>query len=347
MKLQDILITETESVKNAIEQLERVRCKVIYVVKGRKLLAAISDGDVRRFILKAGDVNASVDTIANYNPCIFTEYEKDKWEKYFRETELYSVPIVNLNNEIIGVVFRDGTTIKEREKMDIPVVMMAGGKGTRLYPYTRILPKALIPIGDIPISEYILNHFYDSGCKNFYIVINHKGGMIKSYFDNIEKNYSVHYLEEQEPLGTGGGISLLKGKISQDFILTNCDIFVDADCTAVYKAHKKKGNFITLVLSEYTTDIPYGVVSVDEENNYQKVEEKPSNRYLINTGVYVVNKRVIDEIPDNTVMSFPDIINKYKSQGEKIGCYIVDESAYMDMGQLEELEKMKKRLNIQ
>lgn len=347
MKLEDMLLTENQTVKDAIERLEIVRCKVVYVVKGRKMIASVSDGDVRRFSLKSGDIGANILSIANTSPTAFMEYEKEKWQDIFKQTELYSVPIVNLNDEIIGVAFRNGTIIREQGKLNVPVVMMAGGKGTRLYPYTKILPKALVPIGDIPIAEHILDRFNISGCNQFYMLVNHKKGMIQSYFDNVNKNYSVEYVEETEPLGTGGGLSLLKGKITQDFILTNCDILIDADYTAIYEKHKEKDNFITMVLSEYRQTIPYGVVSVDNKNNYEGVTEKPTLQYLINTGVYIVNPRVIEELPENTAVGFPDIIEKYKQAGERIGCYIVNELAYMDMGQFEELEKMKERLNVQ
>ena len=347
MKLQDLLLDEKASVKQAIEKLEKVRCKVVYVVKGRKLLASISDGDVRRFTLKSGDVNQGIACIANYTPHAFYESDKNRWKKIFEQSELYSVPLINYNDEIVGVVFRNGTVIKEQDQMDIPVVMMAGGKGTRLHPYTKILPKALIPVGDIPISERIINRFYEYGCRDFFILVNHKSAMIRSYFDNIEKNYRIQYMEETEPLGTGGGLSLLKGLVTQDFVLTNCDILIDADYTSIYKIHLKKENFITMVLSEYDSKIPYGVVEMDQDNNYQKVIEKPTFQYLINTGVYIVNPRVIKDLPENTIIDFPDIIEKYKRQGERIGCYVIKESAYMDMGQFEELEKMKEKLNVQ
>lgn len=346
MVLQDLLLDEEATVKKAIERLETVRCKVVYIVKGKKLLASVSDGDVRRFSLKAGDICEKVSSIANFSPISFYEHEGEKWQQVFQLNELHSIPIVNYNDEIVGVVFRNGTVIKEHEKISVPVVMVAGGKGSRLYPYTKILPKALIPIGDIPISEHILNRFYESGCTNFFMIVNHKRAMIQSYFDSIEKNYSLQYIEEMTPLGTGGGLSLLKGIINEDFIFTNCDIIIDADYAAIYKMHKKKNNFITMILSRYTASIPYGVVEIDEGNNYAGTTEKPSFTYNINTGVYIVNARVIEEMQENTPVGFPDIIEKYHRAGEKIGCYIVSESAYMDMGQLEELEKMKKKLNV-
>jgi len=347
MKLQDTLLTEKATVKQAIEKLEKMRCKVVYVVKGRKLLASVSDGDVRRYALRGGDVGENIAQIAHYMPKTFREFESEQCKKYFKKTDLSSIPLVNLNGEITGIVFRDGTIVKERKNLDVPVVMMAGGKGVRLYPYTKILPKPLIPIGDIPISEHIINRFYESGCGKFYLIMNHKRAMIQSYYDNIERPYVIEYIEEKDPLGTGGGLSLLKNTIKEDFIFTNCDIIIDADYTAIYQMHKSKKNFITMVLSKYTSNIPYGVVQMDGDNNYEKVMEKPRFEYDINTGVYIVNPRVIEEMPEDTAVNFPDIIEKYKRAGERIGCYVVRESAYMDMGQLEELEKMKEKLNIQ
>ena len=182
MQLQDLLITEQATVKDAIQQLERLRCKVIYVVKDRKLLASVSDGDVRRYTLQAGNINDSVSQIANYTPCTCSEYEEEAWQTIFQNTGMYSIPIVNLNGEIIGVVYQNGTVIKEHEKIGLPVVIMAGGKGTRLHPYTKILPKALIPIGELPISEHIIQRFLEYGCSQYYMIVNHKGAMIQSYF---------------------------------------------------------------------------------------------------------------------------------------------------------------------
>lgn len=346
MKMQDILLTEDATVKQAVEILENLRCRNVYVVKGKKILASVSDGDIRRYTLREGNIQDNISKVANYNPRVYNEFEKTKWTEDFESSERYSVPIVNMNNEIVGIVFRDGTVLRDYEQMGIPVVMMAGGKGVRLHPYTKILPKALIPVGDIPISEHIINRFHAYGCDEFYLIVNHKRAMIQAYFESIEKAYRLHYIEEREALGTGGGLSLLKGQITGDFVLTNCDILIDADYAAIYKMHQKKNNFITMVLSRYTQKVAYGVVEIDGENNYLGVTEKPEFSYLINTGVYIVNQRVIEELPDKLEIDFPNIIEKYRASGERIGCYIVNESAYMDMGQIEELEKMKEKLGV-
>lgn len=346
MLLEDILIEEGSSIRDAVERLEKVRCKVIYVTCKGKLAASISDGDVRRYALHEGDVNLPVKYIANYNPRFLVRYEKKKIDDIFKAGELYSVPIVNYNHEIVEIIFKDGRRIRRRQSLSCPVVMMAGGKGTRLYPYTQILPKALIPIGEIPISERIINSFMDFGCEDFYLIINHKKNMIRAYFDNAGKACNLIYMEEDKPLGTGGGLYLLDGRIEKAFFLVNCDIIVDADYSEIYNYHQKEDNFITIVAAKYHHVVPYGVVSCDEKQTYLGSHEKPELNYLINTGMYVVSEELITLMPHNEEIAFPALIDLAKENGKKIGVYIVEESAYMDMGQLEELEKMKKSLNV-
>lgn len=346
MQLEDILIEENSDIRAAVERLEKVRCKVIYVISEGKLAASVSDGDVRRYTLHEGNVNLSIKSIANYNPKFLLRYEKKKLDDIFGSTEIYSIPIVNYNHEVVEVIFRDGRRIRRVQSLDCPVVMMAGGKGTRLYPYTQILPKALIPIGDIPIAERIINNFFEFGCAQFYMIINHKKNMIRAYFDSIQKKYNPIYIEEDTPLGTGGGLYLLNGQINRDFFLVNCDVIVDADYSEIYHYHKNENNFITIVAAKYRHVVPYGVVSCDDKQNYLESHEKPELNYLINTGMYVVSKELISLMPHNEEISFPALIDFFRQRGKKIGVYVVEESAYMDMGQMEELEKMKKKLNV-
>ncbi len=346
MQLEEILIEENSNIGIAVDQLERVRCKVIYVVSNGKLLGSISDGDVRRYALKRGSTELPVKHIANYHPMFLLRYEKEKVDEIFTRTEVYSLPVVNYNQEVVEIIFRDGRRIRRKYSLECPVVMMAGGKGTRLYPYTKILPKALIPIGEIPISERIINNFVDFGCMQFYMIVNHKKNMIQAYFDSISRKYDLKYIEEERPLGTGGGLYLLEGQIKQDFFLVNCDIIVDADYNEIYNYHKKEDNFITIVAAKYRHVVPYGVVDCDEGNQYSGISEKPELNYLISTGVYLVNHELIPAMPHNEVIAFPDLIDSFKKAGKKIGVYVVEESAYMDMGQLEEMEKMKKKLNV-
>lgn len=346
MQIEDLLIEETAIIKDAVEKLETVRCKVVYVINNGKLVASVSDGDVRRYSLEDGDTGLNIKYIANYKPTFLLRYDRDKVEELFERSEVYSVPVVNYNGEVVEVVFRNGRRIRKKYNLGCPIVMMAGGKGTRLFPYTKILPKALIPIGEIPISERIIDNFVDYGCKRFYMIVNHKKKMLQSYFEALEKSYTIEYIEEEVYLGTGGGLWLLNNKIEEDFFLVNCDIIIDADYSEIYEYHKKNNNYITIVAAKYKHVIPYGVISFDEDGKYEKLIEKPESNYVINTGMYVVNYNLIKTMPQNEEVSFPDLIEASKNEGKKIGVYVIEESAYMDMGQLEEMDRMKKKLRV-
>lgn len=221
---------------------------------------------------------------------------------------------------------------------------MAGGFGKRLYPYTKILPKPLIPIGEIPIVEHIINRFKRSGCENFFLIVNHKKNMIKAYFNEIKKDYSITYINEDKPLGTGGGLSLLKGKIKSTFILSNCDILIDEDYEKIFRFHQGEKNLITMICSMKRIRIPYGVVEINTLGEIEEMREKPEISVFVNTGMYIVDGSIINELEENVEISFPDIIENYRRQGKKIGIFPISEKAWLDMGQLDELEIMRKRL---
>ncbi|MDY4784638.1 sugar phosphate nucleotidyltransferase, partial [Pygmaiobacter massiliensis] len=255
-----------------------------------------------------------------------------------------ALPLLDKRGCITDVVFEGDLDVDTHKNAGLPVVVMAGGLGTRLYPYTKILPKPLIPIGELPIAEHIINRFHNFGCKQFHLVVNYKKSMIKSYFNDLEKSYEISYVDEDKPLGTGGGLSLLKGQLDSTFFLTNCDVLIDADYGDIYEFHKNSGNLITVVCAFKHITIPYGVIELGNEGEIKNVTEKPQMNFLTNTGVYVVEPRVIEELAEDTPIGFPDIMENYRHAGEKIGVYPVSENSWMDMGQLEELEQMRRRL---
>lgn len=345
MKIEDILLQESTSIRDAAVRLEKVRCKICYIEKSGKLVASISDGDIRRAVMRRAAITDPVSSIANYNFRFFYVYEQNKVMEAFKTTELFSIPVTNYNRQIVAVYFKNGKVIKKEQNVDVPVVMVAGGRGTRLYPYTKILPKALIPIGEVPISEIIFNRFFDYGCKNFYMIVNHKKEMIQAYFRGKEYPYHISYAEESSPLGTGGGLALIRDKITKNFFFINCDVIIDADYSEIYHFHREQGNDITIVGAKYTNTIPYGVLHYDE-NGYHGMDEKPAFECTMNTGMYVVSPDIFYELKKDENISFPEIIDRCYNKGKKIGVYTIEESAYMDMGQLEELEKMRMKLNI-
>jgi dTDP-glucose pyrophosphorylase len=340
----DFLIDEESTMLEAMELLDKVAKKVLFVVRDGQFIAAITDGDIRRWILKKGKLEANVKEIANYNPKYMYEKDKAKARDYMRRHSIEAVPIVDENHDIVSVVLWNDEKVESKKTLNIPVVIMAGGLGTRLYPYTKILPKPLIPIGEIPIAEHIINRFNRYGSSEFFLIVNHKKNMIKAYFNEIEKNYEVTHVDEDKPLGTGGGISLLKGKICTSFILTNCDILIEADYEKIYKFHKKEKNLITMVCSLKHIKIPYGVIEISENGEIESMKEKPELSFFTNTGMYIVESNVIEELENDLMIGFPDIIEKYRKAGEKIGVYPISENSWLDMGQLDEMEEMRRRL---
>lgn len=345
INIKDILIDEENTMIEAMEVLDKVAKKVLFVEKKGRLTAAITDGDIRRWILKKGNLNAKVKDIANYNPKFLYEKDKSTARDYMKKNSVEALPIVDKDMQIISVVLWNDKEIGNRKNLKIPVVIMAGGLGTRLYPYTKILPKPLIPIGDIPVTEHIINRFHNYGCKDFYLIVNHKKNMIKAYFNEIDKTYQITYIDEEKPLGTGGGLSLLKGKINTTFILSNCDILIEEDYEKMYQYHKKEENLITIICSLKKIRIPYGVIEIGKHGEIDNMKEKPELSFFTNTGCYIVEPKVIKELEEDNEIGFPDIIQRYKNNGEKIGVYPISENAWMDMGQPDEMEEMKKRLN--
>ena len=342
------LVKADRSVKEVIQHMEENFLKAVLITQGdRELLGIFSLGDMRHFFLNGGKLSDSITVAMNKEPIVFfsaLEVEEDK-----KHRELIIYPIINENREVINVI----TDEKERNGLgvsnaleSIQVVIMAGGKGTRLYPYTKILPKALIPIGDYTISERIINNFQQYGCKHFVMILNHKANMIKTYFEEIDKEYRIDFEKESKFLGTGGGLALLKGKINNTFFLSNCDILIDADLECIYKTHKKEKNKITFVCAMKDVVIPYGIIETDSYGKITEIKEKPEFSFLTNTGVYVVEPEVIEELVDDEFIHLPDIAKRYIEKGEKVGVFPISEKSWMDMGQFNEMDSMVKRLGV-
>lgn len=346
MDMEKLLISEEITILDALRQLDETAKKVLFITKENKLMAALTDGDVRRWILSKGDLKAPVCNAANYNPKFIWEDNEENAFAYMKEVNIEALPVLNQDREIVKILFEKDANRRSHtnEMQDVPVVIMAGGLGTRLYPYTKILPKPLIPVGDVPIIEHIMNEFNYYGCKDFHLIVNHKKNMIKAYFYESDLPYTVSYADEDIPLGTGGGLSLLKGKIDSTFVLTNCDILIRENIAKIYQMHKEQGYTITMVCSVKNFTIPYGIVEIDANGEIEEMREKPSLSFLTNAGCYIVEPEVIEGLKENEMIHFPDIIEKYKNMGKKIGVYPISEHAWLDMGQMEELRRMERIL---
>ena len=330
-----------------LRKLDETGQRILFIAPEGHLKAVITDGDIRKFFLRGGTPDQTVDHAANYHPLSVSVSERGKARSILQEHCIDALPVLNKRGVITDIIFAHGLDVDNRKRVDIPVVMMAGGLGTRLYPYTKILPKPLIPVGEQPIAELIMDRFRDFGCHDFTMIVNYKKGMIKSYFNELEKNYNVDFADEEVFMGTGGGLCLLKGKIKAPFFFTNCDTLLDVDFGDIYEYHKSHGNLVTMICAFKHYTVPYGVVELGENGSIAAMREKPELDFLTNTGVYVVEPRVVEEMRDGEKIGFPDVIERYRRAGEKVGVYPISESSWMDMGQLEELEKMRRKLENQ
>lgn len=330
------------SVKQAMRKLEELSPKIVFLLDGNRVCASLTDGDVRRYLLSGGQLDNPAMKAANPAPLLARS--RKQAETLLNQRDKVAVPVTDSNGVPLELVSIPNDTHAAPPDLGIPVVIMAGGRGTRLDPYTRIFPKPLIPVGDLPIIEHIMLQFRQYGCNMFHIIVNYKKELMKAYFHENERQYQIHWYDEEKPLGTGGGLCMLKGKINGTFFLTNCDILVKSDYASILRFHREGKNAVTMIAANKRLTIPYGVVETRENGVIEAMREKPELSFLTNTGMYVVEPETLDDVPDNTPIGFPDIIERQREKGRKVSAYAVPDDEWMDMGQLEELEQMRKKI---
>jgi dTDP-glucose pyrophosphorylase len=350
-KLQQFLVSEGETVLTSMKKLDDNAHKILFVIdKSEELIGSITDGDIRRWILGGNELSAEVRNVCNNSPIFVSENYLDLEIKDLMLTKnIECIPVLSSDKIVKEIlfwtdVFQDIKVKEPKKKMNYPVVIMAGGSGTRLAPFTTILPKPLIPVGDKSIVEHIIDRFLPYGIDNFYLTVNHKSKIIKSYFEDVEKEYSLKFVKEDKPLGTAGSLKLVKDEVDDVFIVTNCDIIIHADYSKIVDFHISSGYDITLVSSMMHYKIPYGICEIDKGGSLIEVREKPEYNFLISTGMYILNKKVLDLIPDNEFFHITHLIEKVKKHGGSVGVFPISEKSWDDTGEWDEYIKAVKRL---
>lgn len=347
------LIRSDFTVKQAMKRMTEIGQKVLFVVDDKKaLFGALSDGDIRKWILAGGSIKESIKKIYNKKPkYVSADFKISEARKMMLDFLIECVPVLDAGEKVINILTWENVFSQNKPKrpsaLDIQVVIMAGGRGTRLDPFTRILPKALIPIGDKPIIEIIMDRFCEYGIKEFFVTVNHKSKMIKSYFEDTGNDkYNIQYIEETRPLGTAGSLKYLKGRIKEPFLITNCDTIVDMDYGEIVNFHKENNDDMTLVVSYKHHVIPYGVCEIENGGMLKSINEKPEYDFLVNTGIYIMNRKVLDLIPANTVFNMNDVIELAQKKGCKIGAFPINDRSWIDIGQWEEYHKAIEELTM-
>lgn len=344
MNYENLLINGNAIVHDALKQLSNTAKGILFIVDSEGVLrGTLTDGDVRRHLLSGGNLESKVSEVANSNPRVATDIKAAK--SLYDPRSYRAIPVIDEAGRITDVYNgEDSKQHKVYPSIDIPVVVNAGGKGTRLDPFTKVLPKPLIPVGEFPIIEHIFKEFQNYNCKDFHVIVNYKKEIMKAYFADNDKDYGINWYDEEKPLGTGGGLSLLKGRLSDTFVFTNCDILIKSDYKDMLEFHRENKNVITMICAYKTMTIPYGVIEMGTNGSIVNMKEKPEYSFLTNTGMYIVEPCVLDYINDDEPIGFPDVVEKLRTMGMNVAAYPVKESEWYDMGQLPELERMRMRL---
>jgi dTDP-glucose pyrophosphorylase len=347
--MKDITIQSNATIKEAMEALSQTAEKVLLVVDAnQRLIGCLTDGDIRRYILKGMDLSGTIKSAYNKNP-VFVFREEGNQEKIkdiILKNKLELLPILDENRIVVEYVswrkaFGSDRKVKD-PKLDIPVVIMAGGKGTRLEPFTKVLPKPLIPVGEKPVIDHIIDRFRKYDISKFYLTIHHMSKILRAYFEEKKPDYSIDFAEEDEPRGTAGSLKLLKENLDGPFFVSNCDIIIDADYLGIYDLHKNNGYDITLVAATKQFDIPYGICELNGDGSLNRIMEKPEYSFLVNTGLYILNHETLKLIPDSGLFHITDLIDKVKRNNGSIGVYPISEKSWIDVGQWAEYKKALK-----
>ena len=326
----------------ALKSMNDANINLLVVMENNKFKGLLSIGDIRRAIIDDININqVEINKIMREN--ILVSHEDDslnKIKELMLDKKIVCMPVVDKDYQLIDIHYWDElfTTQKELNTLDIDVVIMAGGRGSRLKPITNIIPKPLVPVGERPIIEIIIDNFMRHKAKNFYISVNYKAKMIEEYLKSKESELcQLSYFTEDQPLGTIGSLHLIRDKLKKTLFVSNCDIIIDEDYADIYHYHKEQKNDITIVSAIKHIDIPYGVMKTEKGGGLIEMIEKPEYTFQVNTGMYILEPHVIESIPHNQFYHITDLIEKINSTG-KVGVFPVAEKSWYDIGQWKEYQ---------
>ena len=346
---KDIVISAEVRLLDTLEIMDKTNRRLLIVCDSMIFLGVISIGDIQRAILAKRDLLEPVKNFLRKKVTFAYDYQNvEVIKQNMQQGKIECMPVVDRNNTLVDTIewqdIFDIPSPKKNGKLDNPVVIMAGGKGTRLRPITNMIPKPLIPISDKTIIEEIMDHFAAYGCKEFHISVNYKADMIRNYFlENNRNQYSIEYVQEDIPLGTAGSLYLLRDQLTKTFFVSNCDILTEVNLQDLMEYHKKSNNQITVVSVLKTFPIPYGTLETKENGILTELKEKPSMTYQINSGVYVLEPDVFRYIQDNEFLHITDLIKRLIDHRERVGVFPISEGAWYDMGNWEEYLKLIRR----
>ena len=331
---------------HALEYLSKAENKCLIVLDGKKsVIGTLTDGDIRRSLIKSKDLNKKVGSICNKKFLYFNnDVSKTKIYETFLKNKTPLIPVLK-NRKILKVYFFNDILSNKKSKLsnnslkDLEVAVMAGGKGQRLSPFSEVLPKPLIPINGKPVIDHLIENFLSIGIKKIYITVNYKKNIIKSYLQDQFKNTKITYIEEKKPLGTASSLGLIKKEEKKNLLVINCDTILNINYDKLLDFHINQKNDFTVVAAFKKITVPYGVCEINKKQILKKITEKPTTNNLVIVGAYCFKSKLIKHIPKNIFFNMNDFIKQLMIKKYKVGIYPISELDWQDVGEWPEYFK--------
>ena len=326
-------------VTTAAEVLTSSSMRIVLVVdKENRLLGTITDGDIRRALMAGSAMSSLATSVMQKNPIAVNQGDSGrKALQIMREKDLLHLPVLDAKGVVVGL-----ETVRDllfKEQRPNPVLLMAGGFGKRLYPLTREVPKPLLPVGEKPILQTILEQLAEGGFSQFFLAVHYRSEQVRAHFgDGSNWGVRIEYLEERQPLGTAGALSLLdRTMIDAPLLMMNGDLLTRLDFGQLVDYHSEHGGLATMCVREYDFQIPYGVVHGDGDQ-VTDIIEKPVQKFFVNAGIYILEPELLGQCRPDEAIDMPDLLRQVVNDGRKVSMFPIHEY-WLDIGRMEEYER--------
>ncbi len=333
-------ISREGTLQDAIENLDQTTWQICLVMdQNGHLEGTVTDGDVRRGLLRGLGLEDSILRVIEQKFLVVTEdISLEAVFQLMRVNGIRQIPSVDNDGKVTGLFLL--TDFIQTPSTSQLMVIMAGGKGTRLYPHTKSCPKPMVEVNGKPMLEHIITRARDHGCHEFVIAVHHLGGIIKEYFgDGKRFGISIDYISEESPLGTAGALSLLTPIPTEPFVVINGDVITQINYSDLVDFHRRSNSLLTMAVRKYEWQQPFGVVHT-EGTRIVGFEEKPIRSSYVNAGIYVVDPKVLSVLHKNEVIDMPELFARVSDRGESVNAYPMHE-AWVDVGRPDDLERVR------